>query len=56
MQISLNFRTSCSNLKIGGMGKNHLRLFSTYNFFFFFFFFLKKKKKTLLNTTHDRGL
>ena len=52
MQISLNFRTSCSNLKIGGMGKNHLRLFSTYNFFFK----KKKKKKTLLNTTHDRGL
>ena len=40
MQISLNFKTSCSNLKIGGMGKSHLRLFSTYDFFFFFF---KKK-------------
>ena len=38
MQISLNFKTSCSNLKIGGMGKSHLRLFSTYDSFF-----LKKK-------------
>ena len=51
MQISLNFKTSCSNLKIGGMGKSHLRLFSTYDSFFFFF-----KKKTLLNITHNRGL
>ena len=63
MRIPLNFKTSCCNLKITGLGKKTCEDF--FNLALIFEIFLSKQRfpsvflrfsceKTLLNITHDR--